>query len=136
MPKASILLADDNAFILNHVRQLLERDGQFDIVAAVKDAGAIVSEAVRYKPDVIVLDISMGDVNGIDVATELRDSGSMSKVVFLTVHDDSESVNAAMGAGGSAYVVKTRLNTDLASAIRAALAGKFFVSPSLMFKEK
>ena len=136
MPKASILLADDNAFILNHVRQLLERDGQFDIVAAVRDAGAIVSETARLKPDVLVLDISMGDVNGIDVATELRDSGSTSKVVFLTVHDDTESVNAAMGAGGSAYVVKTRLNTDLSSAIRAALAGKLFVSPSLMFKEK
>jgi len=136
MPEASILLADDNAFILDHVRQLLERDGQFNIVAEVKDAGAILRETARLKPDVIVLDISMGDVNGIDVATELRDSGSMSKVVFLTVHDDSESVNAAMGAGGSAYVVKTRLNTDLASAIRAVLAGKLFVSPSLMFRGK
>ena len=136
MPKASILLADDNAFILDHVRQLLERDGQFNVVASVKNAGAIVSETTRLKPDVIILDISMGDVNGIDVATELRDSGSLSKVVFLTVHDDSESVNAAMGAGGSAYVVKTRLSTDLASAIRAALAGKLFVSPSLMFREK
>jgi DNA-binding NarL/FixJ family response regulator len=136
MPKASILLADDNALILDHVRQLLERDGQFDIVASVKNAGAIVRETGRLKPDVVVLDISMGDVNGIDVATELRDSGSLSKIVFLTVHDDSESVNAAMGAGGSAYVVKTRLVTDLASAIRAALSGKLFVSPSLMFREK
>jgi len=136
MPKASILLADDNAFILDHVRQLLERDGQFDIVASVRNADAIVGEAARLKPDVVILDISMGDVNGIDVATELRDSGSRSKVVFLTVHDDAESVNAAMGAGGSAYVVKTRLSIDLASAIRAALANKLFVSPSLMFKEK
>jgi DNA-binding NarL/FixJ family response regulator len=136
MPKAGILLADDNAFILGHVRQLLERDGQFNIVASVSKAETIVRETMRLKPDVVVLDISMGEVNGIDVATELRDSGSLSKVVFLTVHDDSESVNAAMGAGGSAYVVKTRLSSDLASAIRAALAGKLFVSPSLMFKEK
>jgi len=136
MPKASILLADDNAFILDHVRQLLERDGQFNILASVKNANTIVRETTRLKPDVLVLDISMGDMNGIDIATELRDLGSVAKVVFLTVHDDSESVNAAMGAGGSAYVVKTRLSTDLALAIRAALAGKFFVSPSLMFREK
>ena len=136
MPKAGILLADDNAFILGHVRQFLERDGQFNIVASVSKAETIVRETMRLRPDVVILDISMGEVNGIDVATELRDSGSQSKIVFLTVHDDSESVNAAMGAGGSAYVVKTRLSTDLASAIRAALAGKLFVSPSLMFKEK
>lgn len=136
MPKASILLADDNAFILDHVRQMLERDGQFNIVASIKDAAAIVRETARLKPDIIVLDISMGEVNGIDIATELRDSGIRTKIVFLTVHDDSESVNAAMGAGGSAYVIKTRLSTDLSSAIRAALAGKLFVSPSLMFKEK
>jgi DNA-binding NarL/FixJ family response regulator len=136
MPKASILLADDNAFILDHVRRLLERDGQFNIVASIKNADSIVRETTRLKPDIIILDISMGEVNGIDVATELRDSGIRTKVVFLTVHDDSESVNAAIGAGGSAYVIKTRLVTDLTSAIRAALAGKLFVSPSLMFKEK
>ena len=136
MPKASILLADDNAFILDHVRRLLERDGQFNIVASIKNADSIVRETTRLKPDIIILDISMGEVNGIDVATDLRDSGIRTKVVFLTVHDDSESVNAAIGAGGSAYVIKTRLVTDLTSAIRAALAGKLFVSPSLMFKEK
>jgi len=136
MPKASILLADDNAFILDHVRRLLERDGQFNIVASIKNADSIVRETTRLKPDIIILDISMGEVNGIDVATELRDSGIRTKVVFLMVHDDSESVNAAIGAGGSAYVIKTRLVTDLTSAIRAALAGKLFVSPSLMFKEK
>jgi len=136
MPKASILLADDNAFILDHVRRLLERDGQFNIVASIRNADSIVRETTRLKPDIIILDISMGEVNGIDVATELRDSGIRTKVVFLTVHDDSESVNAAIGAGGSAYVIKTRLVTDLTSAIRAALAGKLFVSPSLMFKEK
>jgi DNA-binding NarL/FixJ family response regulator len=75
----------------------------------------------------------MGDVSGIDVATQLRDSGSHSKIVFLTVHEDSDFLNAAMGAGGSAYVVKSRLSTDLASAIRAVRAGKLFVSPSMMF---
>jgi DNA-binding NarL/FixJ family response regulator len=136
MPQASILLADDNAFILNHVRQLLEKDGHFHIVASVNKADTILAEITRLRPDVVILDISMGDVNGIDVATQLRDAGSLAKVVFLTVHDDSESVNAAMGAGGLAYVVKTRLSADLTSAVRAALAGKLFVSPSLMFKER
>lgn len=133
MSKVSILLADDNPFILDHVRQMLERDEEFRIVASVKDGGKILQESSQLKPDVIILDISMGDVSGIDVAAQLRDSGSHSKIVFLTVHEDSDFLNAAMGAGGSAYVVKSRLSTDLASAIRAVRAGKLFVSPSMMF---
>ena len=133
MSKVSILLADDNPFILDHVRQMLERDEEFRIVASVKDGGRILQESSQLKPDVIILDISIGDVSGIDVAAQLRDSGSHSKIVFLTVHEDSDFLNAAMGAGGAAYVVKSRLSTDLASAIRAVRAGKLFVSPSMMF---
>jgi DNA-binding NarL/FixJ family response regulator len=88
----------------------------------------------RLRPDVIVLDISIGKLSGIEVARHLRDSGCHSKIVFLTVHEDSDFLSAAMGVGGSAYVVKSRLNTDLISAIAAVLCGKVFVSPCLLYQ--
>ena len=111
---------------------MLEQD--YDIVATVEDGRAVVRECLRLKPDVVGLDISMGDVSGIDLARQLRDAGSRSKIVFLTVHEDNDFVNAAIGAGALAYVVKSRLSTDLIPAIKAVLAGKLFVSPTLMYE--
>jgi DNA-binding NarL/FixJ family response regulator len=125
------LLADDNSAVLNHVTRTLRKE--YDIVAAVTDGESVLKQYPRLRPDVIVLDISMGDLSGIDVARRLRDSGCHSKIVFLTVHEDSDFVNAAMGTGASAYVVKSRMSTDLVSAIEAALAGKLFVSGSLLY---
>jgi DNA-binding NarL/FixJ family response regulator len=127
------LLADDNSAVLNNVTRVLR--AKYDIVAAVKDGASVLQEFPRLRPDVIVLDISIGDVNGIDVARQLRDSGCRSKIVFLTVHEDSDFVNAAMSTGASAYVVKSRLSTDLISAIEAVLAGKLFVSGSLLHQQ-
>jgi DNA-binding NarL/FixJ family response regulator len=70
-------------------------------------------------------------VSGIDVARQLRESGCDAKIIFLTVHEDRDYVNAAIGAGGSAYVVKSRISSDLLTAIDAALADRLFVSASL-----
>ncbi len=134
VPRASILIADDNPAILDHVGRLLERDKQYEVVAAVTDGAVVPYECSRLRPDVIVLDISMGEVSGIDVARNLRDAGCHSKIVFLTVHEDGDFMNAAMGAGGSAYVVKSRLSTDLISAIDAALSDRLFVSSSLLYE--
>lgn len=130
---ATVLLVDDNPAIVNHVRRLLGRSQRYEVVGAVHDGEAVVREFSRLKPDVIVLDISMGELSGIDVARNLLDSGCNSKIVFLTVHEDSDFMNAAIGAGGSAYVVKSRVSTDLISAIEAALCGKLFVSPSMLY---
>ena len=77
----------------------------------------------------------MGETSGIDLARKLRDSGCHSKIVFLTVHEDPDFLEAAMGAGGSAYVVKSRLSLDLVPAIDAVLAGKIFVSASLLYQQ-
>lgn len=136
MLQASVLLADDNSAVLDHVSKLLEKDKQYKVVAAVSDGVGVLREYDRLRPDVIVLDISMGELSGIDVARQLRDSGSPSKIVFLTVHEDTDFVNAALGAGGSAYVVKSRLGADLLSAIDAVLSGKLFVSASLMYEQR
>ena len=129
MSKASILLADDNPDILSEVAETVE--SEYDIVAAVMNGRLVLENWSRLKPDVIVLDISMGEPNGIDVAYDLRESGCKSKIVFLTIHNDRDYVQAAMGAGGSAYVIKSRLRCDLIEALRAVLAQKQFVSPSL-----
>jgi DNA-binding NarL/FixJ family response regulator len=133
--KATILLADDNSAIIDHVSSLLAADDEYEVVGALSNGAAVLPEYERLRPDVIVLDISMELVSGIDVAQRLRDCGCHSKIVFLTVHEDADFVTAAMGAGGSAYVVKARLGMDLIPAIYAALCNKFFVSPSLLYQQ-
>ena len=133
MPRVRILLADDNSAVLDLVTGLLSNN--YDIVAAVKDGRAVVKECLRLNPDVVVLDISIGKVNGIGVARQLREAGSNSKIVFLTVHDDYQYVNAAIGTGAMAYVVKPHLSTDLPLAIEAVLSDKFFVSSNLMYHQ-
>ena len=130
---ATVLLADDNPVILNHVRKLLGRNKQYEVVGAVSDGDAVLREYFLLWPEIIVLDISMGELSGIDVARTLVESGCTAKIVFLTVHEDSDFLNAAMDAGGSAYVVKSRVSTDLITAIEAALSGKHFVSSCLAY---
>lgn len=126
MSKASILLADDNPEVLTEVAEILEPE--YDIVASMLNGRAVLDNWSRLKPDVIVLDISMGEPNGIDVALELRESGCEAKIVFLTIHSDRDFVDAAMGAGGSGYVIKSRLRCDLVEALKAVLSKRQFVS--------
>lgn len=133
MQNTTILLGDDNSAVLVHLGKVLEKEKCYKVVGAISDGKAVVREYLRLRPDIVILDISMGDVSGIDVARDLRDSGCLAKIIFLTVHEDSDFVNAGMGAGGSAYVVKSRLGQDLLSAIKAVLSHKIFVSPNLLY---
>ena len=91
----------------------------------------MVTEAQRLKPDVIVLDITMPVLNGIEAAVELHEMGSTAKIVFLTVNEQAEFVDACMAEGGNGYVTKNRLSSDLIPAINAALGGSIFISPFL-----
>ena len=95
------------------------------------DGESVLRDWTRLRPNVIVLDISMGDLNGIEVARRLRNSGFSSPIIFLTVHRDPDFVKAALDAGGSGYVVKSRMGKDLPLAIDAAFSGKRFVSLSI-----
>jgi DNA-binding NarL/FixJ family response regulator len=130
MLHARILLADDSPAILSHVAASLGLD--YDIVALISDSEVVVAETERLHPDVIVLDIAMGKLSGFVIAQRLRERGYSGKVVFLTVHEDLDFVRAAIGAGGSAYVVKSRLGTDLCRAVEAALADRLFISSPLL----
>jgi DNA-binding NarL/FixJ family response regulator len=133
VPTTTAILADDNFAFLDHVRKTFEKEKGCKVVATIFDGAIVVREYLRLRPDVILLDISMGQFNGIDIARQLRDSGCSAKIIFLTVHEDIDYVNAALAAGGSAYVVKSRLNIDLFSAIKAVLSNKLFVSPTLSY---
>ena len=127
MRKVRILLADDQPLICEAVATLLKTT--YEIVASVRDGQALIQAAMRMNPDIIVTDISMPVLNGIEAANMLRDSGSRSRIIFLTVHEDLDFVEACFAAGALAYVSKPRMTTDLLSAIEEALVGHSFVSP-------
>ena len=101
----------------------------FEVIGKVTDGRALLVSAMNLKPDVIVTDISMPLLNGIDAANQLRDLGCTSRVVFLTVHSDSDFIRAGLATGAFAFVLKSKLTTDLVLAIREAVAGHIFISP-------
>jgi len=127
--RVRVLLADDHKAMLYHVARMLEPN--FDVVGTVTDGRALVEAAARLKPDVLILDISMPVLSGLEVARELKNIGCQAKIVFLTVHEEPDFINESFASGASAYVIKPRLATDLVLAIREALAGHTFISPSL-----
>jgi DNA-binding NarL/FixJ family response regulator len=124
-----VLLADDHQSFLAVAKRLLEPE--FEVVKTVDNGEALIDEAARLTPDVIVLDISMPKLNGIEAARQLRAAGCTAKLVFLTVHEDLDYIRGALAAGGHGYVVKPRLASDLLPALREVLAGDSFVSPTI-----
>jgi DNA-binding NarL/FixJ family response regulator len=126
MPR-SVLLADDHEEFLAAVVRHLEP--HFDVIRTVDNGQALLEEAVRLEPDLIVLDISMPVLNGIETAKRLRAMGSPARIVFLTVQADPDYVRAALGSGALGYVLKSELASDLLPCLREAFAGRSFVSP-------
>jgi len=119
-----ILLGDDHRALLEAEIALLSP--HFDVVGTAINGAELVSEAHRLRPDVIVADISMPILNGIDAVRRIRESGSEAKFVFLTVHTGQEFVEACMGVGAFAYVRKPRMGHHLVPAIQAALTGRTY----------
>jgi DNA-binding NarL/FixJ family response regulator len=121
-----VLLVDDNEAMLNRVAAVLTPG--CEVVGAVSDGPSAIRAAETLQPEVIVLDISMPGMTGLEVASRLRATGSTAALVFLTVHDDEDFLLAAKAAGGIGYVIKRRLGTDLLHAVQEAQAGRSFVS--------
>jgi DNA-binding NarL/FixJ family response regulator len=119
-------VAEDLSPVLTTVVALLRES--FDIVGAVSDGQAALQETLKLNPDVVVLDISMPLMSGIEVAQELKKAGNKARIVFLTVHEDTDILNTCHAAGGLGYVVKLLMETDLLPAINEALAGHMFTS--------
>ena len=124
-----VLLADDSPSMLQAARRILEPE--FQVVGTVNDGEAVLEAANLLRPDILILDISMGVMNGLEAARQLTGIGSTAKIVFLTVHDDQEFVEEAFSAGAVGYVIKPRLGTDLLIAVREAMIGHTFISPDL-----
>ncbi len=121
-----VLLVDDNQAMLDRAGTALEP--ACVVVGRVQDGAAALAAAASLQPDIIVLDISMPGMSGLEVAARLRQAGSTAAIVFLTVHHDPEFVEAAQAAGGIGYVIKARLASDLLQAVCEARAGRRFVS--------
>lgn len=126
MTRTRVVVAEDLSPVLDTVAALL-RDS-FDVVGMVSDGRAALEATLELEPDLVVLDISMPAMSGIEVAQELKKRGNKVKIVFLTVHEDSDILRTCRAAGGLGYVVKLLMDTDLIPAMNAALAGRTFTS--------
>ena len=123
-----IVVADDNRQMRDKVVNLLTP--RYEVVGAAADGKAALEVVKLLKPDIAVLDISMPIISGIDVAAEMKRSGSPTKVVFLTVHSDPDYLVAALYVGASGYVVKSQMAEDLFTALSEARSGGIFISPT------
>ena len=124
-----ILLVDDNGEMLTDLRD--ELSAEFEIAGTADSGEEAIREVLRLDPDVIVLDVTMPVMNGLQVASSLRDMHRRTKILFLTIHEEPEYISAAFSVGACGYVTKRRLASDLALAIREVSVGRNFLSPSL-----
>jgi DNA-binding NarL/FixJ family response regulator len=124
-----VLLADDHLLVAEALTSLLTPE--FDLVGVVEDGRALLEAAVKLQPDVIVADVSMPHLNGIDALAQLRQGGDRTPVVFLTMHRDVTFARRALDAGASGFVLKHSASVELVAAIRAALQGKTYLTPQL-----
>jgi len=124
-----VLLADDHLLVAEALKSLLAPE--FELVGVVEDGRALVEAAAGLRPDVIVADVTMPHLNGIDALIRLRQGGDHVPVVFLTMHRDVTFARRALEAGASGFVLKHSAPAELVTAIRAALSGKTYLTPQL-----
>ena len=129
MKRTTVLLADDHAIVVEGLRRVLEL--HFDVIGVVGDGLALVKAAEELRPDLIVVDVSMPLLNGIEATRQIRATNQLTKIVFLSMHPDVVYVSEALQAGGSAYVLKSSAGIEIVAAIRAALQGERFVTPAI-----
>jgi DNA-binding NarL/FixJ family response regulator len=130
MTRYRVLLADDHRIVAEGLRGILEE--QYDLVGIVEDGRDLVEQALQQGPDIIVVDITMPRLNGLDAIAQLRAAGCAAKVVFLTMHKDVTYATAALKVGALGYVLKHSASEDLLKAIQAAVAGQVYVSQEIL----
>ena len=127
MAKPRVLLADDHVMLLEAFRRLLEPE--FDVIGSVSDGSQLVDAAVRLSPDVIVSDVSMPRMGGLEAARRLREILPSARIVFLTVNEDAQLAAEAFRLGASGWVLKASTATELVEAVRAALKRRRYLTP-------
>jgi DNA-binding NarL/FixJ family response regulator len=129
MTKPRVLLADDHTVVAEGLRGLLEP--HFEVVGIVADGRELLAAARALDPDVVVLDISMPSLNGIDAARQMRSANSRAKVVFLTMHREVAYAARALEAGASGFVLKHSASSELVTAVQEALQGRKYITPQI-----
>jgi DNA-binding NarL/FixJ family response regulator len=127
--RARLLLADDHSITLEGMRSVIRRE--HELVGEVSDGRTLVTEALRLRPDLIVLDIGMPLLNGIEAARQIRQAWPRAKLLFVSMHSNGMYVREAMSTGACGYVLKTSAAEELLPAIRTVLEGQIYMSPSL-----
>lgn len=129
MSKPRILLADDHMLILDGLRNLLER--HYDLVGTVQDGHSVVNAARRLQPDLVLMDVAMPVLNGLQAGHRLREQLPSVKLLYVSMYGDTPYVEEALRIGASGYVLKRSGWEELSRAIEAVLAGKQYISPEL-----
>jgi len=124
-----VLMADDHPGTLAQVARLVSE--HHEVVGTVANGLDLLTAAARLDPDLIILDISMPGLDGLEAARQLKAAGCRSRLLFLTVHEDADYAAEALALGAEAYVVKSRVASDLMPAIAEALGPRVFVSPTI-----
>jgi two-component system, NarL family, response regulator NreC len=127
--RARVILADDHAMIAEGLGRLISEVA--DLVGQVADGRQLVDSARRLKPDIIISDVSMPVMSGLDALRQLKAEGSQARFIFLTVHTEAQLAAEAMRAGAAGYLLKAAAGEELFEAIRAAMAGRVFLSPHI-----
>ncbi len=125
-----ILLADDHTILRAGLRMMLNAQPDFEVVGEAQDGRQAIQEAQRLQPDVILMDITMPDMNGIEATRQIKKLLPETKVLILTMHEHDEYVFQALRAGASGYMLKEAADTDLISALRVIQNGQFYLSPT------
>jgi DNA-binding NarL/FixJ family response regulator len=126
-----VLIADDHKIMLAGLRSLLEKQPDFDVVAEAENGRKAVQVAQEKKPDVVVMDVSMPDLNGIEATKQIIESLPETNVIALSMHSDKRFVMGMLRAGASGYLLKDCASQELATAIRQVAGGKKYLSPEI-----
>jgi DNA-binding NarL/FixJ family response regulator len=126
-----IVLADDHPIFRKGLRDTIEEHDEFKVIAEVGDGKSALDQILRLKPDIAIVDIDMPRLDGLDAAREVKKLELPTKIIFLTMHTDSEFFDAAFAAGGQGYILKDSVEDEIVGGIRAVCSGQMYVSPGM-----
>ncbi len=129
--RSRLLIADDHALVRGGLRSLLERDGEFTVVAEACDGSEAIELALLHKPDIILMDVGMPRITGTDAAKFISEKLVSVRIVMVSMHSDETYVLRALKAGARGYLLKASPEADVLAAVRAAAAGQAYFSPSI-----
>jgi two-component system, NarL family, response regulator NreC len=128
--KMRILLADDHTILRAGLKMMLNAQPDMEVVGEAQDGRQAIQEAQRLQPDIVLMDITMPDMNGIEATKQIKRNHPTARVLILTMHEHDEYVFQALRAGASGYMLKEAADTDLISALHVVQSGQFYLSPA------